>query len=60
MLVLQDWEDSAGMNEDQERGDGLLMRSLSQRGKPAHLRLFSLSDNGANRILQVSNMTENN
>ncbi|KAH9562070.1 hypothetical protein CY35_05G053700 [Sphagnum magellanicum] len=50
---LQDWEEGAGMNEEQEHGDGILFRSLSFHRKPPQLHLFSMSDNGGNRLLQA-------
>ncbi|KAG0557960.1 hypothetical protein KC19_11G168800 [Ceratodon purpureus] len=49
---LQDWEEGAGMDEEQERGDGLILRS-PLRNKPPQLRLFSMSENGGNRLLQA-------
>jgi hypothetical protein len=41
------------MNEEQEHGDGILFRSLSFHRKPPQLHLFSMSDNGGNRLLQA-------
>ncbi len=52
---MKDWEEGAGMNEEQEHGYGILFRSLSFHRKPPQLHLFNMSDNGGNRLLQVSN-----
>uniref|UniRef100_A9U4C0 Predicted protein n=1 Tax=Physcomitrium patens TaxID=3218 RepID=A9U4C0_PHYPA len=49
---LQDWEEGAETDEEQERGDGLMLQS-PLRNKLPQLRLFSMSDNGGNRLLQV-------
>ncbi|XP_024356383.1 uncharacterized protein [Physcomitrium patens] len=49
---LQDWEEGAETDEEQERGDGLMLQS-PLRNKLPQLRLFSMSDNGGNRLLQA-------
>lgn len=49
---LQDWEEGAETDDEQERGDGLMMRS-PLRSKSPQLKLFSMMDNGGNRLLQA-------
>ena len=41
------------MSDEQERMDGSMLRLTPSQVKPANLRLFSNSDNGANSLLQV-------
>jgi hypothetical protein len=49
---LQDWEEGAEIDEEQERGDGLILRS-PLRNRPPQLKLFSTMDNGGHRLLQA-------